>query len=50
MKPTAEFDRELTNLAFRLTGNDRFTVLEAASRLRRWEEWRVQVRATLDLN
>lgn len=30
-----DFDKKLTDLAFRLSGEDRFTVLEAVSKLRR---------------
>ena len=48
MSKRSEFDQQLTDLAFRLAGNDRFLVLEAASKLRRWDEWRVTVRAQLD--
>jgi hypothetical protein len=43
------FDQQLTALAFRLSGNDRFTVLEAASKLRRYREIGVRVKAELDL-
>lgn len=32
------FDQRLTDLAFRLAGEDRFLVLEAASKLRRYKE------------
>jgi hypothetical protein len=44
-----DLDKRLTDLAFRLAGDDRFTVLEAASRLRQWEAWRVRVKQQLDL-
>lgn len=46
---TDTFDQQLTALAFRLSGNDRFTVLEAASKLRRYREIGVRVKAELDL-
>jgi hypothetical protein len=42
-------DKQLTDLAFRLTGDDRQLVLQAASQLRQWEAWRHRVKAQLDL-
>lgn len=44
-----DLEARLTNLAFRLADEDRFLVLEAASKLRRWEAWRVKTRQALDL-
>ena len=49
MKDAITFDKDLTDLAFRLTGNDRYLILQAASQLRQWNEWRTKVRAQLDL-
>ncbi len=44
-----DLETRLTNLAFRLANEDRFTVLEAASKLRQWEAWRVKQRQSLEL-
>lgn len=49
MKDPIAFDKELTDVAFRNAGNDRLTILQAASELRQWREWRLKVRAQLDL-
>ena len=49
MKDPIAFDKELTAVAFRNAGNDRHTILRAASELRQWREWRLKVMAQLDL-
>jgi broad specificity phosphatase PhoE len=43
------FDKQLTDLAFRLAGEDRFLVLEAASKLRRFRETAAKAVAELGL-
>lgn len=50
MTDPIEFDKLLTEIALqRLKGDDRYAVLEAASRLRRYRELGAQVKATLEL-
>jgi hypothetical protein len=45
-----DLDKELTEIALqRLTGNDRYAVLEAASRLRRWREWHATIERPIGL-
>lgn len=42
-------DKQLTDLAFRLAGDDRQLVLTALTKLRAVDEFRIRVKAQIDL-